>query len=90
MSTIDRKALIEEERKKIFAKPIVTENPTFDQKQIEDFFTLFNLYADTRRQADVREIVATAQTLGYDKSHEFIFHKLVDVAEELNGEWIGF
>jgi hypothetical protein len=81
MSTIDRKALIEEERKKIFAKPIVTENPTFDQKQIEDFYTLFNLYADTRRQADVREIVATAQTLGYDKSHEFIFKKMVDMSD---------
>ncbi len=69
MSTIDRKTVIEEERKKIFAKPIVTENPSFDLKQIEDFFNLFNLYSDTRRQADVREIVATAQTLGYDKSH---------------------
>lgn len=69
MSTIDRKTVIEEERKKIFVKPIVTENPSFDLKQIEDFFNLFNLYADTRRQADVREIVATAQTLGYDKSH---------------------
>lgn len=52
--SIDRKTIIEEEHKKIFAKPIVTENRTFDQKQIEDFFNLFNLYADNRRQADVR------------------------------------
>lgn len=54
MSTLDKKTLIEEERKRIFTKPIVTQNPTFDIKQIEDFYTLFNLYADNRRQADVR------------------------------------
>ena len=86
----DRKAHIEEERKKIFAKPIVTQNQSFDIKQIEDFFNLFNLYADNRRQCDIREIVATAQTLGYDKSHEFIFKKLVDISDELDGEWVGF
>lgn len=85
MSTVDKKTIIEEEKKRIFAKPIVTQNPSFDIKQIEDFYTLFNLYADNRRQADVREIVATAQTLGYDKSHEFIFKKLVDISEELDG-----
>lgn len=86
----DRKALIEEERKRIFAKPIVTQNQSFDIKQIEDFFNLFNLYADNRRQCDIREIVTTAQTLGYDKSHEFIFKKLVDISDELDGEWVGF
>jgi hypothetical protein len=52
--SIDRKTIIENERKAIFAKPIVTANPTFDVAQIEDFFTLFNLYADVRRQADLR------------------------------------
>jgi Ca2+-binding EF-hand superfamily protein len=90
MSTVDRKVVIEEERKKIFTKPIVTQNPSFDAKQIEDFYTLFNLYADNRRQADIREIVTTAQTLGYDKSHEFIFQALVDIATHLDGEWVGF
>lgn len=34
MSSIDRKAIIEEERKKIFTKPIVTQNPTFELSQI--------------------------------------------------------
>lgn len=90
MSTIDRKTIIEEERKKIFAKPIVAQNPTFELSQIEDFFTLFNLYADNRRQADIREIVTTAKTLGYDKSHEFIYHALVNITDALDGEWIGF
>ena len=52
--SIDRKKVLEEEHKKIWAKPIVSENMTFDQAQIEDFWTLFNLYADQRRQADVR------------------------------------
>lgn len=90
MTTIDRKQIIEDERKKIFIKPIVTANPTFNLKEIEDFYTLFNLYADNRRQADVREIVTTAKTLGYDKSHEYIFKSICDIAEQLEGEWIGF
>ena len=88
--SIDRKTIIDAERKAIFAKPIVTANPTFDLAQIEDFFALFNLYADVRRQADVREIVGTAKTLGYDKSHEFIFRALVNMADALEGEWVGF
>lgn len=88
--SIDRKTVIENERKVIFAKAIVTANPTFELGQIEDFFTLFNLYADVRRQADVREIVTTAKTLGYEKSHEFIFRALVSIAEALEGEWVGF
>lgn len=81
--SIDRKSVIEAERKAIFSKPIVAANPTFDVAQIEDFFTLFNLYADVRRQADVREIVTTAKTLGYDKSHEFIYRALVSIADAL-------
>lgn len=88
--SIDRKKVIEEEHKKIWAKPIVAENRTFDQAQIEDFFALFNLYADNRRQADVREIVTTARTLGFDKSHEFIYQALLNIAESLEGEWIDF
>ena len=88
--SVDRKKVIEEEHKKIWAKPIVTENRTFDQQQIEDFFTLFNLYADNRRQADVREIVTTARTLGFDKSHEFIYQALLNIADSLEGEWVDF
>ena len=88
--SIDRKVIIENERKTIFAKPIVTSNPTFTVPQIEDFFNLFNLYADVYRKADVREIVTTAHTLGYNKTHEFIFAALVRMAESLDGEWIGF
>lgn len=54
MASIDKKKVIEDEKKKIWAKPIVASNPTFDLQQIEDFWTLFNLYADVRRQADLR------------------------------------
>ncbi len=32
--SIERKAIIEAEKKVIFAKPIVTNNPTFDLNQI--------------------------------------------------------
>jgi Ca2+-binding EF-hand superfamily protein len=88
--SIDRKEIIDNERKAIFAKPIVAANPAFDLQQIDDFFTLFNLYADTRRQADVREIVTTARTLGYDKTQEFIYKGLVSIADALDGEWVGF
>jgi len=88
--SIDRKTIIENERKVIFAKPIVTSNSTFGIPQIEDFFTLFNLYADNRRQADLREIVSTAKTLGYEKSHEFIYKALVQIADSLEGEWVDF
>lgn len=88
--SIDRKTIIENERKTIFAKPIVTANPAFDVAQIEDFFNLFNLYADVRRQADVREIVTTAHTLGYDKTHEFIYKGLANIALTLDGQWVGF
>ena len=88
MKSIDKKQLLEEEKKKIFSKPLVTENPTFDVKQIDDFWTLFNLYADNRRQADVREIVVTAKTLGYDQSHEYIYQFLCDIADQLDGEWV--
>jgi len=38
----------------------------------------------------VREIVSTARTLGYEKSHEFIYYALVNMAEALEGEWVGF
>jgi Ca2+-binding EF-hand superfamily protein len=68
----------------------VAKNPTFEVAQIEDFYTLFNLYADTRRQADVREIVTTARTLGYEKTHEFIYAALVNISDALEGEWVGF
>ena len=51
---MDKHKVIEEEKKKLWAKPLVKENPTFELNQIEDFWTLFNLYADVRRQADVR------------------------------------
>ena len=52
--SIDRKTILAEEWKKTITKPIVTDNRTFDLKQIEDFYNLFNLYADNRRQADLR------------------------------------
>lgn len=34
MKSIDKKQLLEEEKKKTFAKPIVTANPSFEIKQI--------------------------------------------------------
>lgn len=34
--------------------------------------------------------MTTARTLGFDKSHEFIFNGLVGIAEQLDGEWVNF
>jgi hypothetical protein len=41
---------------------------------------MFNLYCDNRRQADIKDIVQTAETLGYNKSHAIIFHGLAQIA----------
>ena len=38
----------------------------------------------------MREIVTTAKTLGYDKTHEYIYKALCDIADQLDGEWVGF
>jgi hypothetical protein len=41
---------------------------------------LFNLFADQKRQADIREILLTAKTLGYDKKEEFLYSILSGLA----------
>jgi Ca2+-binding EF-hand superfamily protein len=88
--SIKKSEVLEKEKRDLWGKPIVAKNEVFEVQQIEDFWNMFNLYADNRRQADVREIAATAKTLGFDKSHEFIYSALVGISEDLGGEWVNF
>ena len=74
----------------MFSKPIVTENPLFTKNQIEDFFNLFNLYADRFRKADVKDLLNTAKSLGFDQKYRLVYDALLLMEEELNGEWITF
>jgi len=51
---------------------------------------MFNLYCDNRRQCDVQDILNTAKTLGFDKNYRVVYDALILIAQELDGEWIGF
>ncbi len=82
--------MAEKEKKIVFSKDIVVKNQVFELNQIEDFFSLFNLYCDNRRQCDVKDIVSTARTLGYEKTHKLVYDGLVQICDELDNEWIGF
>ena len=81
---------IEKEKKTIFAKDIVTKNPVFSVDQITMFFNLFNLYADNRRECNVADIITTAKTLGFDKKHAIVYEGMAQIAQEFEGQWIGF
>jgi hypothetical protein len=68
-----RKELSEKYRKAVFTTEIVTKNPVFSKEHCEDFFEMFNLYCDSRRQCDVSDILITARTLGFDQKYKIIF-----------------
>lgn len=71
-------------------KDIVKQNPIFTKEHIDEFYSMFNLYCDPRRQCDVSDILNTARTLGFDKKYKIIYGALSDIAAELNGLWIDF
>lgn len=76
-----RKELAQKDRKTIFTRDIVTKNPIFSKEHCEDFFEMFNLYCDNRRQCDVSDILNTARTLGFDKKYKIIFEALSSVSK---------
>jgi hypothetical protein len=44
---------------------------------------MFNLYIDARtREADIKDIVNTAKTLGLDSKYQIVYGALVDLANE--------
>jgi Ca2+-binding EF-hand superfamily protein len=85
-----KKDMAEKDRKTVFAREIVTKNPVFSREHCEDFFEMFNLYCDNRRQCDVSDILNTARTLGFDKKYKIIYDALDAVSKDLAGEWVDF
>lgn len=85
-----KKEMAEKDKKTVFARDIVTKNPIFSQTHCEDFFEMFNLYCDNRRQCDVSDILNTARTLGFDKKYKIIYRALEEVTRDQNGEWVDF
>jgi len=82
--------MADKDRKVVFAREIVTKNPIFTKEHCEDFFEMFNLYCDNRRQCDVSDILNTARTLGFDKKYKIIYEALEAVSKDLAGEWVDF
>lgn len=74
----------------MYLKDIVTKNPIFTKEHIDEFFEMFNLYADSKRQCDISDILNTARTLGFDRKYKLIYSALGDIVHQLNGEWIDF
>ena len=85
-----KKELTEKDKKTVFSRDVVTKNPIFTKEQCEDFFEMFNLYCDNRRQCDVGDILNTARTLGFDKKYKIIFEALCKVNEDNAGELVDF
>lgn len=89
-SLLHKKELIEKEKKNIYLKDIVTKNPIFAKEHIDEFFEMFNLYCDPKRQCDVSDILNTARTLGFDRKYKLIYNALTEIVADLNGAWIDF
>jgi hypothetical protein len=64
----------------------VTKNPIFSREQIEDFFEMFNLYCNDRRQCSTLDILSTARTLGFDKKYRMFYEALEGIASERDEE----
>lgn len=62
-------------------KDIVTKNPVFAKEHIDEFFEMFNLYCDPKRQCDVADILNTARTLGFDRKYKIIYNALASIAQ---------
>ena len=80
-----KKDLAQRDRKTVFSREIVTKNPIFTKEHCQDFFEMFSLYCDNRRQCDVADILNTAKTLGFDKKYKIIFDALTAVNADLAG-----
>ena len=75
-----KKEQIEKEKKSLYMKDIVTKNPVFAKEHIDEFFEMFNLYCDPKRQCDVADILNTARTLGFDRKYKIIYTALGAIA----------
>lgn len=86
----NKKQLIEKQKKALYVKDIVVNNPVFAKEHIDEFYAMFNLYCDPKRQCDIADILNTARTLGFDKKYKIIYKALHEIVEELDGAWIDF
>lgn len=85
-----KKQQIEKEKKALYLKDIVAKNPIFAKEHIDQFFEMFNLYCDQKRQCDISDILNTARTLGFDRKYKIIYGALGQIVHDLNGTWIDF
>lgn len=74
-----KKQLLEKERKTLYLKDIATKNPIFAKEHIDEFYEMFNLYCDPKRQCDIADILNTARTLGFDKKYKIIYQALTEI-----------
>lgn len=74
-----KKEMIEKEKKTLYLKDIVTKNPIFTKEHVDEFFEMFNLYCDPKRQCDVADILNTARTLGFDRKYKIIYRALGEI-----------
>jgi Ca2+-binding EF-hand superfamily protein len=74
----------------VYMKEIVAKNPIFSKEHIDEFFDMFNLYCDAKRQCDIADILNTARTLGFDRKYKIIYRALSEIVHDLNGTWIDF
>ena len=73
------------------AKDIGSKNPVFSGEHISELHALFSLYADPRqRRSDVRDILLTASTLGFDSKYEFVFRLIHEIHDSSNGNALDF
>jgi Ca2+-binding EF-hand superfamily protein len=81
---------IERDRTSVFSKDIVTKNPLFSVEEIRIFFELFNSYANERREVNMKDLMATAKTLGFEKRHPVVYEAISQIAKDTEGMWIRF
>ena len=84
---LTRREDLDKQKKAIMAKDIVTKNPVFTPQNVDDFFELFALYADSRtKRADIRDIVGTAKSLGMDTKYKMIFNAMITMSNNIGDE----
>jgi len=72
-----------EKRDKLENSEFALNHPTFLKEQIMEFYDLFELYSNRQSEKiDLKDILATAKTLGLDDKYRLVFKVLSEVQEE--------
>ena len=75
-----KKEALEKEKKNLYMKDIVKHNPIFSQQHIDEFYHMFTLYCDAKRECDIADILNTARTLGFDKKYLIVYTAIADIS----------